>query len=153
MSPTISSLKDDEKSLLTRAPILVCLLIAGADRRIDRKEVVGFLYQIYDLSSGYTSAVSDFYSEILNSIEKRLFEEYDSLPDDLEERSGQIVKALTGLNDILPKLNKNFSASYYKSLKDTALKIAKSSGGVMGVGSISDEEKKYVDLPMINPVK
>jgi len=152
MSSSINSLSVEEKSLLMKAPILVCLLVAGADRNIDRKEIVGFLYQIYEFSHESASVVSEFYSQILNSVEKRLFDEYESLPEDPEERNNQLVETLSGLNDILPKIDKDFASSFYKSLKNMAIKVAKASGGAFGMGAISEEEKEYMELAMINPV-
>jgi hypothetical protein len=148
---TFNILTNEDKSLLMQAPVLVCLLVAGADDKIDKKELLGFLYHINDIS--HTSSLpQEFYSEMLADIENRLFDVYESLPERTEKRNSVIVKQLTQLNNILPKLEKEFALAYYKSLKDIARKIAKSSGGIIGLGAISEEEKQFVELPMIVPI-
>ncbi len=151
MPSTFNVLTNQDKSLLMEAPILVCLLIAGADDKIDKKELLGFLYHINNVSHT-SSLVKEFYSELLLDIENKLLDVFDALPEKMEDRNSMIVKQLTQLNSILPKLDKEFALAYYKSLKDIAHKIAKASGGIIGLGAISEEEKQFVELPMIIPL-
>ena len=74
----------------------------------------------------------------------------DELPQDAEERNKVITSELRKLNFILPKVDKNFAAKLYASLKDLAKKIAEASGGILGYLSVSYEESKLIELRMIN---
>jgi hypothetical protein len=57
---------------------------------------------------------------------------------------------LTTLNTILPKLNPTYALQFRDSLHDIAVEVAKASGGIFGIGSIGEEEKELLDLPMID---
>jgi hypothetical protein len=72
------------------------------------------------------------------------------MPKDVEERSKKINQELVKLNDILPKLDKDFAIELYKSLLTFSKQVAQASGGLWGYGSISPEEKKHLNLEVIN---
>ena len=54
------------------------------------------------------------------------------------------------LNSTLPKLDKSFASNYYLCLKNIAVNIAQSSGGVLGLKKVGDEEAPLIELSMIN---
>ena len=72
-----------------------------------------------------------------------------SLPHESALRNPIIVKELALLNNLLPKIEKTFSKDYYKSLRYIAKKIAESSGGLLGMKSVGDEELQLMGLAMI----
>jgi hypothetical protein len=67
----------------------------------------------------------------------------------VSQRNALIAEELSQLNVVFPKLDPDFSKQYYQSVCDLALKIAKSSGGLLGMHSVGSEEARYVKLPMI----
>ena len=60
-----------------------------------------------------------------------------------------IVQELAQLNHVLPKIDAAFAKALYGSIRDIARKIAESSGGLLGIKSVGQEEAQYVNLPMI----
>lgn len=71
-------------------------------------------------------------------------------PKDVNDREPKVVEKLIKINDLMKLVDKTFAIVLYTSLKGIAISVAKSSGGFMGVGSISEDEKKYLELPMID---
>ena len=57
---------------------------------------------------------------------------------------------LEKLNEILPKLPKEFAVDYYWSLRSLAKKIASASGGLLGYMAVGYEESKLIGLDMIH---
>lgn len=153
MIPEIEKLSAAEVELMHKAPILVCILIAGADDHIDNKEVRHAIELTEKKQKRAKSHLLDFYREVGEDFEDKLRIVIQEYPHEEEERSPLIVKALTQLNPILKKIDRNFSMEFYRSLREIASEIAKSSGGVLGLKSVGDEESKYVGLSMIQDPK
>ena len=146
----MKNLSQEEKNQLYKAPLLVCLLIAGADDNIDNNEISESIRQAKENAKRSESFLFKFYNEIARDFKERLKKILDEYPAHAAERNPLLIKELSGLNNILAKTDKTFSIVYYNSLKEIAARIAKSSGGIMGIHAISAEEKAYIDLPMIN---
>jgi hypothetical protein len=147
MLKELEKLPAPEAEMMLKAPMLVCILIAGADNKIDRKEINGAI----ELSrKGKAKAsLAGYYQLISEDFEDKLKITFQELPVDAQERNLLIVKQLSSLNAILPKINKTFSFDFYRSLTYIAKKIAESSGGVLGINKVGDEEMELVALPMI----
>jgi len=77
----------------------------------------------------------------------------ENSPKDTKARSGIAVDKLSELNPILAKLNPLLGYKLYESLKSFALHVAKASGGFLRMWSVSYEENKYVDLPMLDVIE
>lgn len=145
------NLSESEINLMLNAPALVTLLIAGAEGKIDEKE------------TDWGAKVAHFRAEDKNSIMQNYYKEVDSIfndslaaylsgfPEDVKERTDKINSELAKINDILPKLDKNFAAEFYKGIISLSKQVAKADGGIWGYGSISPEEQKLIDLDVINP--
>ena len=153
MIPEIEKLSAAEVELMHKAPILVCILIAGADDHIDNKEIRHALELTEKKQKRAKSHLLDFYKEVGEDFEDKLRIVIHEYPHEEEERSPLIVNALTQLNPILKKIDRNFSMEFYRSLREIASEIAKSSGGVLGLKSVGEEESKYVGLSMIQDPK
>lgn len=153
MIPQKEQLTEEEVSLMFKAPLLVFILIAGADDNIDKKERetalinATFNWQTFveekDLENFYKKVTKNFTGKV-----NKLLQE---LPRKANERNPVISVELKKLNIIFPKLEREFSQLFYESLRNLAFEIAKSSGGILGIGSISSEEKEWVNLDMITP--
>lgn len=145
------NLNESEINLMLNAPALVTLLIAGAEGKIDDKE------------TDWGAKVAHFRAEDKNSIMQNYYKEVDSIfndslrtfmsnfPDDVQERTGKINSELVKINNILPKLDKNFAAEFYKGIISLSKQVAKADGGIWGYGSVSPEEQKLIDLDVIIP--
>ena len=143
-------LDQEEKKLLYKVPVLVTILIAGADSVIDNAEIKEAIEIAKDKKNKSNSTLNHFYHEVDKSFEEDLKSYLAQLPDDTIERNKIIIQQLKKLNDILPKLDKKFAKSFYENMRELAKKIAEASGGVLGYMAVGEEESEFVDLKMIN---
>ncbi len=149
MLTQLARLAPSESDLLLRAPLLVCILIAGADNDIDRKEIRKAIDLANKKQKKADSHLMEFYKVVGEDFEDKLKVLIQSFPYEATQRNPLITLDLQELNRVLPKIDKNIAIEFYKSLRDIAQKIAESSGGLLGMKSIGNEEAKYVNLPMI----
>lgn len=150
MIKEFEGLREDEIKVLVDAPVLVAVLIAGADGNIDKSERKEAIEVARSKQSRAREQLVDYYKMVGDDFEGKFNSTIDSLPEDAEARNKAITAELRKLNFIFPKLEKNFSIKLYASLKDLAKKIAEASGGILGYLSVSYEEAKLVELKMIN---
>ena len=152
MIAEFAELENEEVELLLQAPLLVSILIAGADGKIDNSE----LHEAVSLAKlKQTKARKDlieYYGEVSVDFEDKLKFLINNFPMGHEARNKKIVEELTKLNDVFKKLPLHFAKELYASLKDFAKKIAEASGGILGYMAVGYEESKYLELKMIkNP--
>lgn len=135
---------------MVKAPLLVCILIAGADDHIDRKEMRKAM-ELINLPHGKnkSSPLAGFYTLVVEDFEDKLKVVIQNYPVDTTKRNTLIISELEGLNSLLPKLSKPFAIAFYRSLKKLAVGIAESSGGLLGIQSVGEEEARFIDLAMI----
>jgi hypothetical protein len=138
-----------EIELMHKAPILVSILIAGADGKIDNKEVNRAIALTEAKQKRTRSSLMAFYTEVGTDFEDKIRIVIQSLPAKVDKRTTEISKLLSELEHILKKLNKQIAIEFYNSLREIATEIAESSGGVLGLKTIGDEEALLVNLPMI----
>jgi hypothetical protein len=150
MLQEFNKLSPAEVELMYKAPVLVCILIAGADGNIDNKEIKGAIALTEKKQNRSKSHLLPFYNELGQDFEDKLKIVIQEFPSSEAERSPLVVQALLGINPILKKLDRNFAIEFYSSLKEISSTIAESSGGLLGIKKVGDEEAKYVHLPMIN---
>jgi hypothetical protein len=150
MMNQLAKLSASEADLLLKSPLLVCILIAGADNDIDRKEIQKAIDLTNKKQKRAGSSLLDFYKEVGEDFEDKLKVLIQSFPYEATQRTPLITLDLQGLNPILKKIDRNLAIDYYQSLREIALKTAESSGGLLGLKSVGQEEAKYVHLPMIN---
>jgi len=149
MIQEFNSLSSEETDLMYKAPFLIIILIAGADDKIDKQEMKQALAISKLKLKRARRDLVEYYNEMGQDFEDKLKIFIHDLPKDTDERNEEISTELAKLNDILPKLDKKFAINYYESMKDWAVKIAESSGGVFGFMSVGYEESKVLDLKMI----
>lgn len=151
MVPEFKKLSGEELEMLIKAPLLVSILIAGADGSIDKSEIKGAINTTRKKTQS-NSALKTFYTEVAEDFEDKLKVLLQGYPSNSAERCAQLENELTLLNPILTKVEGKLAREIYESLKSLALATAKSSGGLFGfTSSIGPEEAKYVELPMIQP--
>ncbi|PCH66230.1 MAG: hypothetical protein COC01_08645 [Bacteroidetes bacterium] len=155
MDDQFKDLSQQEIDLMINTPVLITILIAGADNDIDPDEQKWAKKLTTYRQFTEKPILQDYYKTVSENFESNLekFVVYiNSFPQDAKERNPHIAQELEKLNDILTKLDDEFSTNFYESIKSFAQHIAEASGGVLGFGSISPEEKAWVDLSMIkNP--
>jgi hypothetical protein len=149
----LERLPASEAELILKAPLLVCILIAGADGDIDKKEIRRALDLARAKQEREGSKLTEFYQLLSQDFEDKLKILLQSFPAKAEKRNPIVGEQLKGLNAIFPKLNKSLALEFYNSLREIAKKTAESSGGLLGMNTIGEEESKLVDLPMINELK
>jgi len=150
MIKEFENLREEEVEILLKAPVLVSILIAGADGNIDKAETKEAIAIARGKQSRAREQLVEYYKLVGDTFEDRFTEMLKKLPVKPEERNPMIIVELKRLNRILPKIEKNFAVKFYASLKDLAKKIAEASGGVLGYLSVSYEEAKLMELNMIN---
>ena len=152
MIPELEQLTRTERDLVVKAPLIVGILMAGADGNMDTRERRKLESVIFQKAEKFGNPLNALYHEIRNNLTLGLVDLIHSHPKDPEERNRSIIRELGLLNDILPKLEPTFAQAYYESLREMAEKVAKASGGFLSVKPISRDEKKYVLLSMVqNP--
>lgn len=151
MIAEFENLSSSEVELMFKAPILVSILLAGADNNIDRTEIQEAIDLAKKKSRKSRARLIEFYSTVSEDFEDKLKVVLQSFPPNAKDRNPLITLELSALNAILSKIDKSFATHYYESIKEIALKIAQSSGGMFWIKkSIGTEEAKYVGLPMVN---
>jgi hypothetical protein len=152
MIPAFDTLSDTEIEVMLRAPLIACILIAGADGNVDRKEIEKAIHHTQRNATKAKATIVEYFKLVEVDFEDKLKIVLQSLPLDVGSRNRLIVDELTSLNSILPKLKNTFAAEFYTRMRDLAHAIALSSGGVLGINKVGDEEAQYIELPMIkNP--
>ncbi len=150
MIPEFERLSTAEIELMLKAPLLVCILIAGADDNIDRRELKRAV-ELVDLRQRKVknSPVAGFYTLVVEDLEDKLKVVIQSYPVDTIRRNAMIISELERLNNLLPRFSKPFAIAFYQSIKKLAIGIAESSGGLLGIQSVGEEEARLVDLAMV----
>ncbi|QSE96719.1 hypothetical protein [Fulvivirga lutea] len=145
-------LSQEEVEVMLSAPLLVTVLIAGADNEIDNSEIKEAVSIAKLKQKKARLDLIEYYKEVGVDFEDKLKVMIQQFPSKAEERNPMIISELEKLNSILPKLDKKFAEEFYASIKDIAKKIAESSGGLLGYMAVGYEESKLIGLNMIkNP--
>lgn len=153
MIPEFNQLDDSEMELVLKAPVLVCILIAGADGNIDQKEINEAISVIKKQKRGET-ILSGFFRVMAEDFEDKIKVLIQSYPYESAKREPLVIDELGKLSLLWSKLNPSFSRAYYEMLKTLAEKVATSSGGLWGIKTVGSAEARYIELPMIlNPAK
>jgi hypothetical protein len=153
MLAEFKGLSDGEVELMLKAPILVCILIAGADGDIDRKEIKEAIAVVQKQKKN-NAILSLYFREITQDFEDKVKILIQGYPHESTERAPLIVEELSQLNAIWKKIDAAFARSLYEVLKSLADRIASSSGGLWGIKTVASEEAQYLNLPMIqDPAK
>jgi hypothetical protein len=146
MDKVFDKLTESEVELMLKAPVLVCILIAGADGKIDRKEIREAIAQTRRKNK---PSLQGYLQEVSQDFEDKLKILIQSYPYEATQRNPILIDELSGLSVLWSKLERSFSAQFYQMLKELAVKIAGSSGGLWGLKSVDSTEAKFLELPMI----
>jgi len=149
MIPQFDRLSHEEQEFMYKAPVLVAILIAGADGDIDRNEIEEGIALAKKKQQMASPGMMELFREISEDFEDKLKIVLQNYPVEVSKRNALIVEELSQLNTVFLKIDREFSKQYYQSICDLAMKVAKSSGGLLGMNSVGEAEARYVKLPMI----
>lgn len=149
MLKTLGYLTEEEAEEFYLIPIWVCILVAGADNKIDRIEIKKAIKIAKAKQEKENELVIDYYKKVAQKFEVNLKGYITLMPKDEEKRIDFLVKKLERANYFFSKLEKDIAYQLYLSFRDFAYKIAHASGGIFGLLSISFAESKLIDLKMI----
>ena len=146
----LQKLSDEEQTLVRRSPIWVTLLIACADFDIEESEIDRAKEIIHIKSFATQSDVKNLYQDLDIQADMEIDEALKSMSADGKERLAFLEEQISKLNNIMPKLEQRYATQLYNSLLTLATEVARADGGFFGINRISDDEAKYVHLPMLN---
>ncbi len=149
MIPEFQRLSDEEIELMFKAPILVCILIAGADGNIDRKEIKEAITIAQTQKNESKTSLSGYFMDLSEDFEDKIKILIQSFPYESTQRDPLVIEELSAINALWKKVDLVFAADFYEMLLTLAEKIATSSGGFLGMKSVGAEEAKYMELPML----
>jgi hypothetical protein len=115
MVAELSKLSSSELELVYKAPLLVCILIAGADGDIDRKEIKKAIKIVQKKQRGADS-VSVLFKEIAQDFEDKLKVLEQGYPYEATQRTPLLTEELSGLNSLWPRVPQAFAKGYYEIL-------------------------------------
>lgn len=129
----------------------ITVLIAGADGKFEDREK-SWAQKITEIRSyRLPTGLKEYYKLVGETFQVKVDQFIDKYSNDTEERNQQITEELSKLNDILPKLNRNFAIQLVQSFRTFAVHVAEASGGFWGISSgIRVSEKQLLNLEMIH---
>lgn len=153
MHSKIEHLSTEEKQLIHDAPILITVLISGADGNFDHAEIKKAVSIIHIKSFSEAKDVRGVYKNIDAHSEENIEALIHSLPSQSSDRTTVLKKKLSGLNAIFPKLDHHFAIDLYKSLRELAYYVSRAHDGDLGIGFHNEREEKLVQLDFLHEQK
>ena len=148
----LEQLAPDDLQQLENALPQIAILIAGADGAIDHDEELWAEKVAHIRSFAGDKTLHDFYEQVDANFSIKFHDLQKLLPDDTAARQDVLSAALEKINPILAKLDASTAYKLYHGFVTFAKSIAKSSGGFMGMGAISRDEKQWIGLPMLHKI-
>lgn len=146
------SISEDENTALVQAIPLITLYVASADGQINIEEA-DWAKRLTEIRSfKHDDKLGDYYMHVSATFEHELNELIRHMPPSKEERLAYFGDKLAQLDPILQKMDAHESYKLYKEFLSFALHVAKSSGGILHIGTVSPAEKAIIGLPMLTPI-
>ena len=153
MIANFEMLTPEEFEKLRQRVTWITIMIAGADGKIDSEEV-SWASKIAKIRSyAGPDLLNEYYVEVGKDFNEHLEELVANSSKDLKVRTAIAVDKVAELNPILAKLHPRIGALLYDSFVTFAMHVAKASGGFLRMWSVSYEENKYIDLPMLDKIE
>ena len=149
MDQYLSILSSEEIGKLKDAHAYIAILLAGADGKIDPRELSWAEKIAHIRSFAGDERLRNFHEEVDKELHAKIEQLLKELPGETKARNQVISEILSQLNPILAALDPAIGAYLYKSYISYAHRIATSTGGILSFFTISAEEKKWVGLPML----
>lgn len=149
MNSPFEKLSREELDELYITPVWISILIAGEDNAFSKREIkstVMLINQKKDISTGF---LKDFYTSVAAKFEVNMRGYITLLPKNFEQRTEFLLQRLTKVNELLEKIDLEYARQLYSSFREFASGVARYSGGLFGLLSVSFAESKFIDLKMI----
>lgn len=146
-------ISDQEYGQLVHLVPNITILIAGADHKIEKKEKEWAKKLTTIRSYASPELLNQYYKDAELDFDEKLEQYIERLPEDTGERTQILTEKIAKANALLQKMENEDAYHLYKSLVSFAKHIAKSSGGFLRFFSVSREEKRLMQLPMLNPIE
>ncbi len=150
MHNLISDLSEEQKNLIHIAPILVSILIAGADNDINENEIKEAIKIIHIKSYSEAKNVKNVFKNIDLQSEEMIDELLRTLPADKALRQKTIIEKLTPLNAIFEEVGNPFAIDYYTSLRELAFYVSHAHTQLLDTGYVNTQEKNLAHLDFLN---
>ena len=145
-------LSSGELDALIQAPVLITILVAGADGDIDREERYWTDRLMQSRTYSKPKILNEFYRIVSTGFLEKVDKELETLPTDAQLRNVHVESLLKDLNPILAKMDVFLAGDLYKSYIALAREAALSSGGFLRIRAINAAEAEWVGLHMIRPI-
>src|SRR6478736_4942575 len=106
MIPQFDKLSPSEQEFMYKAPVLVAILIAGADGEIDRSEIQEGMSHAKRKQKMANLGMVELYREISEDFEDKLKIVLQSYPVEVSQRNPLIVEELSQLNSVFSKIDR-----------------------------------------------
>ncbi|MEP6647240.1 MAG: hypothetical protein ABJC12_09120 [Saprospiraceae bacterium] len=152
MDQDLGLLSNEELTQLEDAFAYITILVAGADGKMDQKEITWAEKMAHIRTFAGDERLKAFHEEVDKNLHARIESLLSELPAEVSKRSAAISEKLSTINPILASLDPYVGAYLYKGYLSFAERTAKSSGGFLSFFTITPEEKKWIGLPMLNAI-
>ena len=144
--PAVAPFSDEETSAIERLPFLVFFLVAGSDGKVDDQEFNAFVNDLMDVATGEGEGHED--ASVVHRLLANSSRYFESLHPQTKR---EVIEG--GLDFILQTLEEGaalldgtldiHSAKAYKTaLCHLGRAVAEASGGLLGIGNVSKDEKE-----------
>ncbi len=144
ITSSISKLSEEDQELLFQAPAVVTILIAGADKDIDKKEEIRARKLVNYRTFTSDLFLHDFYEEVHKRFDRSIKELLAAWSPETGQRA--MSNALADIGQVMARLPENHAEALKTSLRSLATKVAEADGGFLHMGGISREERELLDL-------
>jgi hypothetical protein len=149
MIKQLENLRNEDRELVIEAPVLVALLIAAADNKIDKDEYNETVRVIHTKAFSELSSLKEVYQELESHVEQSIDGILNRYSGDIEGMSEMIAERLSRLNDIFSQMDGGFALRFYRSLKNLAYHVATAHHELLGEKLTDHKTKELMELPMI----
>lgn len=149
MNSPFDKLSREELDELHITPVWISILISGEDNAFTKREIKNAVILVNQKKDTNTGILKDFYTNVATKFEVNMRGYIALLPKNLEQRTEYLVKRLTKVNELLEKMSLEHASQLYSSFREFASDLARFSGGLFGLLSITFAESKFIDLKMI----
>jgi Icc-related predicted phosphoesterase len=145
-----NDLAPKEQEILLDAPLWVAIWVGISDNHFDKKEQAKALETLGVKSFSESPDVAILYQQIQHPGD-RLTTLLDTLPASPDAIKEAVKNQLLEVKAVLGKCDPPFAMELFKSFRSVGVHVANASGGMLGIGSMSEEERTAMQLEFLKP--
>lgn len=151
MSP-LRKLSESDREQLYEIPAYITIYIAGADDNIQREEVTWASAVVNYRTITGDELLYTYYDEVNTRFDPAVDSLIARSPTGLNERTVYLENEISKIKPVLQKLDHTYKDALITSWRSLAKQVARATGGILGVGSISKQEEELIGLDMFNNI-